>query len=238
VTRSPGEVRRKGVALPDQYQIVSNVLLTPASYMPAGADALPTGVVLLDRREAARNRALCNGLMGRGTARVLSEDEAQRRNPGGEFVVTHWLVGRGVRDIGDCAELLAKYDFDRSESVRRIYGLDRMRGPLMLAIDPLGDIVFLDLGAATLAEVTDAADKWMKLALQAPQAGSGPPPRPLGLAAGARQIFARIAGGFGTFARGGEAQPQVAFNDPRTGTLRQFRIFRSGSITVGATFDF
>jgi len=237
-TRGPGDVGGLGIALPDQYQIVSNVLRTGESYLPAGANALPTGVVLLDRTESARNRALCTGLMGRGTARVLTEDEARRRNPVGDYVVTHWLVRTGVADIGDCSELLAKYDFVRSESVRRIYGLDGRKGPLMLAIDPSGEIVFLDLGGATLAEVTDSADKWMKLALKAPQAGSASPPRPLGLAAGARQVFASIASGFGTFARGGEAQPQIAFNDPRTGMQRQFRIFRAGSITVGATFDF
>jgi hypothetical protein len=229
----------RGIALPDQYRIVSNVLQRSGSYLPR-RDGMPTGAVLLDRRESARNRALCTGLMGRGTATVLPEAEARRRDPDGEFVVTHWLVRSAVADIGDCSELLAKYDFDRSEQVRAIYGLGDARGPVLMAFDPTGEMIFVDLGAASATEVTDAADKWMKLALSAPQSGpnAGKPPRPRGLVAGARQVFASIAGGLGALAKDGQAEAQIAFSDPVQGRQRSFRVVRAGSLRIGATFDF
>jgi hypothetical protein len=226
-----------GVALPVGYEIVSNVLLPAETYLPKG-DRMPTGVVLLDARERARNDSVCAALLGARTATVRTEAEARRDDPSGDYLVTHWLVRSAVANEADCAALTDAYDFDRAKRIKATYSLDARRGPIFLALDATGEMVFLDLSDATREDVFKATSDWMQLALTAPQAGpqAGRPPRPAGLVAGANQLFARIASGFGSLARADSAPISIPFNDPSTGVARSFTIYRSGVYLIGATF--
>lgn len=225
-----------GVALPADYEIVSNVLSPTQSYLP-GADNMPTGVVLLDARASDRNEALCLALLGERTATVRTETAARTDDPDGDYLVTHWLTRSAVADEGDCNELLAKYDFERATRIKQTYALSNSRGPVFLALDPTGAIMFLDLEDATSNQVFQATADWMSLALKAPQTGpnAGKPPEARGIAASANRLFASIAGGFASLV-GSEEPTLVRFNDPVTGTAREFRIYRAGIYLIGATF--
>ena len=237
--RAPGnsaEPPDRGVALPDDFEIVSNVLMPTESYLPRG-DGMPTGVVLLDKREGDRNARLCDALLGRRTATVRTEAVARAENPEGDFLVTHWLSRGRVFDEQDCSELLAKYDFERARTIKATYALRDTRGPVFLALDSTGEIVFLDLNDATPDQVYKATSDWMALALAAPQEGpnAGKPPKAEGIAANANALFAKLAGGFASLV--GSADPAVVrFNDPVSGTAREFRIYRAGVYLIGATF--
>lgn len=225
------------IPLPAAYEIVSNVLLPTQSYLPR-ADGMPTGVVLLDSRESARNRRLCDALLGRRTRTVRTEEEARRDNPRGDFLVTHWPVGAQAVDESDCGELTRIYDFDRAARVKAAYGLSASRGPIFLALDPSGEIVFLDLKDATPDQVYEATAGWMELALRAGGAGAPPPPPPAGLAASANRLFAQIAGGFASLVGANAASASaVTFNDPVAGRQRTFNVYRAGSYVIGATFS-
>ncbi len=234
VTTRSADATGAGVALPKDYEIVSNVLLPGESYLPK-SDGMPTGVVLLDRTQRAKNESLCKALLGARTRTVRTEEAARRENPNGDFLVTHWLSRGGVIDEGDCAELLAKYDFTRSEGVRQTYGLKASKGPIFLALDPSGEMMFLDLEDASADEVFAATSDWMALALKAPQSGPNAGKPPPGLIASANRLFARVAAGFSSLA--GAATPTtVVFNDPIRGATRTFNIYRAGRYLIGATF--
>jgi hypothetical protein len=234
---STGSLPIGGIALPDGYEIVSSVLLPTESYLPK-ADGMPTGVVLLDPRETARNEGLCGALLAERTATVRTETAARRDDPSGDYLVTHWLAKAQVGNEGDCRALIAAYDFERAGRIKATYGLGARRGPVVLALDATGEMVFLDLGGATREEVFAATSDWMRLALTAPQTGpeAGRPPRPPGLSAGVNRMFAKIASGFGTLARADTAPTQLRFSDPRTGAERAFTVYRSGVYSIGATF--
>lgn len=229
--REPGRV-----ALPDDYEIVSNVLEPTGSYLP-GADLMPTGVVLLEEGARARNQQLCLALLGEDTATVPTEAVARARDPSGNYLVTHWLTRSPVADEGDCDELLARYDFERAARIKQTYALNDSRGPVFLALDPTGAIMFLDLEDADPEEVYEATADWMSLALQAPQTGpdAGKPPQARGLLAGANSLFASIADGFASLV--GDPEPTLLrFNDPVSGTAREFHLYRAGVYLIGATF--
>ncbi len=235
-TAAPGSASQPGVALPADYEIVSNVLLPTQSYLP-GADNMPTGVVLLDARASDRNEALCLALLGDRTATVRTETEARADDPEGDYLVTHWLTRSAVADEGNCGQLLAGYDFERAARIKQTYALNNSRGPVFLALDPTGAIMFLDLEDASSNQVFQATADWMSLALKAPQTGpdAGKPPQARGIAASANRLFASIAGGFASLV-GSEEPTLVRFNDPVTGTAREFRIYRAGVYLIGATF--
>jgi hypothetical protein len=227
--------RRPPVALPAGYEIVSHVLTPTESYLPR-RDGMPTGIVLLDVRERAKNQSLCKALLGARTATVKTEAQARRDNPTGDFLVTNWPVTGPVAHEDDCVELLAKYDFDRAARVKGAYALNQSRGPFFLALDPTGEIVFLDLKDASAEEVFKATSDWMKLALASPQNQPAAEQR-LGLVAGTNRLFARLAGGFGSLVGANPAPPTlIRFNDPVQGTARQFNIYRAGAYLIGATF--
>ncbi len=225
-----------GIALPGEYEIVSRVLPPTRSYLP-GADNMPTGVVLLETGGGARNRALCNALLGERTATVRSEAEARAEDPTANLLVTNWLTRVLVADLGDCAELLDNYDFERAERIKQTYGLKDRVGPVFLAFDPTGAIMFLDLEDASAQEVYEATSNWMSLALKAPQTGpdAGKPPQARGIVAGTSRVFASIAGGLASLVSSPE--PTVLpFNDPVSGTSRQFQLYRAGAYLIGSTF--
>lgn len=226
----------RGVALPVQYEIVSNLLMPTQSYLP-GNDGMPSGVVLLDQRASAQNAALCDALLGRDTATVQTERAARIGDPNADYLVTHWLLRGAVADEQDCTPLLAGYDYERANRIKRTYALSSSRGPVFLALDPTGSIVFLDLEDASTDQIFEATSGWMALALTAPQSGpnAGKPPQARGLAAGATRVFAKLAGGLASFV-GGSQPTVVRFNDPRTGTEREFQLYRAGAYLIGATF--
>jgi hypothetical protein len=227
--------RRPPVALPAGYEIVSHVLTPTESYLPR-RDGMPTGIVLLDVRERAKNQSLCKALLGARTATVKTEAQARRDNPTGDFLVTNWPVTGPVAHEDDCVELLAKYDFDRAARVKGAYALNQSRGPFFLALDPTGEIVFLDLKDASAEEVFKATSDWMKLALASPQNQPAAEQR-LGLVAGTNRLFARLAGGFGSLVGANPPPPTlIRFNDPVQGTARQFNIYKAGAYLIGATF--
>ena len=223
------------VALPDDYEIVSNVLLPTESYLPK-SDGMPTGLVLLDSREKSKNDSLCKALLGARTATVRTEAAARRDNPRGDYLVTHWPVRAVVANEGDCVQLSASYDFDRAKRVKQAYALQDRRGPLFLALDPTGEIVFLDLEDASAQDVFKATSDWMALALAAPQTGPNAGKPPQSLMAGANKLFAKLAGGFSSLVGGNSSITVVRFNDPVAGTSRQFNIYKSGVYLIGATF--
>jgi hypothetical protein len=223
------------VALPVGYQIVSHVLTPTESYLPK-RDGMPTGLVLLDTREKSKNQSLCKALLGAHTATVKTDAAARRDNPNGDFLVTHWPVTGVLVHQDDCAELLAKYDFDRAERVKNAYALGGSRGPVFLALDPTGEIVFLDLKDASADAVFKATSDWMKLALASPQNRPQAEAR-VGLVAGTSRLFGELASGFASLV-GSEAHAPtvVKFNDPVKGTSRQFNIYKAGVYLIGATF--
>ena len=211
-------------------------MLTPTeSYLPK-RDGMPTGLVLLDIRERTKNESLCKALLGAHTATVKTEAAARRDNPSGDFLVTHWPVTGVLANQRDCAELLAKYDFDRAGRVKSAYALGGSRGPVFLALDPTGEIVFLDLKDASADAVFKATSDWMKLALASPQNRPAADAR-VGLAAGTSRLFGELASGLASLV-GGEAHAPlvVKFNDPVKGTSRQFNIYKAGIYLIGATF--
>ncbi|MBI1339868.1 hypothetical protein GC169_06620 [bacterium] len=212
-------------------------MLAPTeSYLPR-ADGMPTGVVLLDARESAKNRRLCDALLGRRTATVRTEAQARRDDPTGDYLVTHWPVRANAVDEGNCGELTTLYDFDRASRVKAAYGLGGTRGPVFLALDPSGEIVFLDLKDATPDQVFAATADWMSLALKANSGGPAAPP-PAGLTASANRLFATLAGGFASLVGGQPADATtLAFNDPVAGTSRRFNVYRTGFYSIGSTFD-
>jgi hypothetical protein len=223
------------VALPAGYEIVSHVLTPTESYLPK-RDGMPTGVVLLDSREKTKNQSLCKALLGANTATVKTEAAARRDNSNGDFLVTHWPVTGVVADQGDCVELLAKYDFERATRVKNAYALTGSRGPVFLALDPTGEIVFLDLKDASADTVFKATSDWMKLALASPQNRPAAEPR-VGLVAGTNRLFAELAVGLSSLVGGNSGGPTVVkFNDPVKGTSRQFNIYKAGVYLIGATF--
>jgi hypothetical protein len=223
------------VALPTGYEIVSRVLTPTESYLPK-RDGMPTGIVLLDVREKAKNQNLCKALLGAKTATVKTEAQARRDNPHGDFLVTNWPVIAPAANEGDCVELLAKYDFDRATRIKGAYALGGSRGPFFLALDPTGEIVFLDLKDASAEDVFKATSEWMKLALASPQNRPAAEQR-LGLVAGTNRLFAKLAGGFGSLIGANPAAPTlIRFNDPVKGTARQFNIYKAGVYLIGATF--
>ncbi|MEP7210118.1 MAG: hypothetical protein ABI740_04715 [Alphaproteobacteria bacterium] len=224
------------VALPAGYEIVSHVLTPTESYLPK-RDGMPTGVVLLDVREKAKNQNLCKALLGTQTATVRTDAAARRANPNGDFLVTNWPVSGVVANQGDCVELLAKYDFDRAARIKNAYAIGGSRGPVFLALDPTGEIVFLDLKDASADAVFKATSDWMKLALASPQNLPAAQAR-VGLVAGTNRLFAELASGFASLV-GADAGTQavVKFNDPVLGTSRQFKIYKAGGYLIGATFS-
>jgi hypothetical protein len=141
-----------------------------------------------------------------------------------------------VADQGDCVELLAKYDFERATRVKNAYALTGSRGPVFLALDPTGEIVFLDLKDASADTVFKATSDWMKLALASPQNRPAAEPR-VGLVAGTNRLFAELAVGLSSLVGGNSGGPTVVkFNDPVKGTSRQFNIYKAGVYLIGATF--
>ncbi|MBI1340415.1 hypothetical protein GC169_09455 [bacterium] len=225
-----------GVALPNGYQVVSNVLSPAQSYLPRG-DRMPTGVVLLDPSARAQNEALCRGLLGRGTATVPTQAEARANDPTGDLLVTHWLLRGPVEDAKDCRQLLEGYDFERARRIKAAYAISNSNGPILLALDPSGEVVFLDLKRSSPEEVYDTVRDWIAVALRSPldTGAQGAPQLPGGIATSMNRLFAQIATGFSSLV--GDQQPTVlAFNDPLVGTERQFRLYQTSRFLVGATF--
>lgn len=232
---APAPPSSPSIALPAGYEIVSHVLTPTESYLPK-LDGMPTGIVLLDSREKAKNQSLCRALLGARTATVRTEAAARRDNPAGDFLITHWPVTGAVANQGDCGELLEKYDFARAKRVKNAYALDGSRGPLFLALDPTGQIVFLDLNDASADAVFKATSDWMTLALASPQDRPVAEQHP-GLVAGTNRLFADLATGLASLVGAGGPPPTVVrFNDPVAGTSRQFNIYRAGIYLIGATF--
>lgn len=227
--------RPPAVALPAGYQIVSHVLTPTESYLPK-RDGMPTGLVLLDNREKTKNESLRKALLGAHTATVKTEAAARRDNPNGDFLVTHWPVTGVLANQSDCAELLAKYDFDRAGRVKNAYALGGSRGPVFLALDPTGEIVFLDLKDASADAVFKATSDWMKLALASPQNRPAAEAR-VGLVTGTSRLFGELASGLASLVGSEAHAPMVVkFNDPVKGASRQFNIYKAGIYLIGATF--
>ena len=132
--------------------------------------------------------------------------------------------------------MLAKYDFERASRVKNAYALSGSRGPVFLALDPTGEIVFLDLKDASADAVFKATSDWMKLALASPQNRPAAQAR-LGLVAGTSRLFGELASGFASLVGSDAGAPTVVkFNDPVKGTSRQFNIYKAGVFLIGATF--
>lgn len=222
-----------GIALPERYEIVSKILLPTENYRPK-ADGMPTGVVLLSRGERAKNMSLCKALIGRNTATVRSEAEAKKANPKGDFLVTQWLSRDRLNDDRSCDEAMAKYDYDRSDSLRRVYALDNLKGPVFLALDASGEILYLDLSDATADQVYKATADWINLAITT-RPGQ-PMPKPVGILASANSVFARIAQGMSSIVTDTTKVAQRQFNDPIAGRVRVFNIYQAGLYTIGSTF--
>lgn len=224
------------VALPDGYEIVSNVLLPAESYLPESkTKKIAAGVVLLDRSQRVKNEKVCEAMLGGDTRTMRTHEEALRANPSGDYLVTHWLARAKVNDEKDCDELLAKYDFARSESIRAAYGLKASKGPLFIAFDPDKEIVFLDLADASPDEVFKATGDWMELALTTKQTGPNAGKPQKGVLVAANKMFEQMAMGFASLV--GQGTPTaLSFYDQTRATTRQFNVYKAGVYLIGMTF--
>ncbi|MEM8921671.1 MAG: hypothetical protein AAGB25_09880, partial [Pseudomonadota bacterium] len=189
------------------------------------------GLVLLDVSEQQKNQALCNGF----TQDIRTRDAALEDSDASDLLVTHWML-RNQQPIGDCASMLANYDYGRARAIKTQYTLADTRGPIFLAYEADGDILFLDLSQATPASVRSVTSRWSSLAFELSPADliAADEAERRGMAA----AFARMARHVATFVPLDRNRPPSAlqFFDPVRGARRDLNIYQAGVYRIGSTF--
>ncbi len=231
--------------LPDDYEIVSSLLIRDSGYRPEmdidylpKTDGMPTGVVILNDNNRNKNQEVCEALFGKYST-VPTENEAEAENPARDFLVTYWLSVAPVPEGASCKRYLDEYDYARADNIRETYGIGNLRGPVFLAVDRSGESLFLDLSDASRAEVFTATSNWMELALTA--AGSSPNPArrnaPRGIAESLNRLFVKLASGYASLVDS-PVETLTPFVDPVTRQTKTFKVYLADSgYRIGSTFE-
>lgn len=163
---SPDPARQGALVQPGlnsrQFVIPASQLLPRDRRYEPLLNGAPTAVILLDRGNSGRNKAVCEGF----TQRMASAETAQQLEPDAVVVLTFWpIVGR-VANNKDCKQLLGAYDYERAYIIAQKYSYVEMKMPVLVAIAaPNGQTFAMGMGRESRQRIRSLISGWFTTAV-------------------------------------------------------------------------
>jgi len=126
-----------------------------ADFVPQ-AKMAPAGVLLL-RAGDKQNESLCDAFNQLPEMGQLTDVEPDH------IIPTFWLLKYIAADLRSCETLISSYDYDRAFETRVKYGVNDVKGPVLLLVQSDGRYVGIDMSSYTPPQVQTVMKTYFSL---------------------------------------------------------------------------